>query len=120
MKLLNTLLELCFSLAGFAAATPEVSDVTARQRYPWNGLVDISYTISGDVAAMNNPSIAIMAKDNKSGCTYLASTFEKKPSLAAGTHVATWNPDADGLKINSTDVTFTVSLPSSSNSTDTL
>lgn len=110
MKLLNTLLALCSTFAGFAATTPVVSDVMARQRYPWNGLVDISYTISGDIATMVNPSIAIMAKDSKSGCTYLASTFEKVPSLAAGTHVATWNPNADGLKINSTDVTFTVSL----------
>lgn len=100
---------LCFSSLLIATAAT-VSDVTARQRYPWNGLVDISYTISGDIATMNNPSIAIMAKDNKSGCTYLASTFEKKPSLTTGTHVVTWNPDADGLKINSTDVTFTVSL----------
>lgn len=93
-----------------ANAVATVSNVKAQQRYPWNGLVDITYTISGDVATMANPSIAIMAKDNKSGCTYLASTFEKKPSLTAGTHVATWNPDADGLKINSTDVAFTVSL----------
>lgn len=108
MKFLFVILASVLNLMVNAAVT--VSNVTARQRYPWNGLVDISYTISGDIAAMNNPSITIMAKDNKSGCTYLASTFEKKPSLAAGTHIATWNPDADGLKINSTDVTFTVSL----------
>lgn len=108
MKSLFVILTGVLSLMGNAAVT--VSNVKAQQRYPWNGLVDITYTISGDVATMANPSIAIMAKDNKSGCTYLASTFEKKPSLTAGTHVATWNPDADGLKINSTDVAFTVSL----------
>ena len=36
------------------AATPTVSAVTAQQRHPWNGLVDIVVTISGaesDVAA---------------------------------------------------------------------
>lgn len=108
MKSLFVILTGVLSLMGNAAVT--VSSVKAQQRYPWNGLVDITYTISGDVTTMANPSITIMAKDNKSGCTYLASTFEKKPSLAAGTHIATWNPDADGLKINSTDVTFTVSL----------
>lgn len=108
MKSLFVILTSVLSLMGNAAVI--VSNVKAQQRYPWNGLVDITYTISGDVATMANPSIAIMAKDNKSGCTYLASTFEKKPSLAAGTHIATWNPDADGLKISSTDVTFTVSL----------
>lgn len=97
-------------VGGMTALGASVSDVTAQQRYPWNGLVDISYTISGDVAAMNNPSILITAIDNDSGCTYLASSFEREPSLTAGTHIATWNPNADGLKINSTDVRFTVSL----------
>ena len=45
MKLLNILLALGFSFAGFVAATAAtVSDVTARQRYPWKGMVDIDYT----------------------------------------------------------------------------
>ena len=38
-------------LAAMAAATPlwaaEVNDVKARQRWPWNGLVDITCTVSG-------------------------------------------------------------------------
>ena len=38
-------------LAAVAAATPlwaaEVNDVKARQRWPWNGLVDITCTVSG-------------------------------------------------------------------------
>ena len=38
-------------LAAMAAATPlwaaEVNDVKARQRWPWNGLVDIDCTVSG-------------------------------------------------------------------------
>ena len=32
------------------AATPTVSNVKARQRYPWNGMVDIDYTLSGDTS----------------------------------------------------------------------
>lgn len=32
-----------------AAETPTVSNVKARQRYPWNGMVDIDYTLSGDI-----------------------------------------------------------------------
>ena len=31
--------------ASCLAAT--VSDVTARQRYPWNGMVDLNFTITG-------------------------------------------------------------------------
>ena len=34
----------------FAAASA-ITDVTAQQRYPWNGKVDISYTVTGDIAA---------------------------------------------------------------------
>ena len=30
-----------------SAATPTVSNVTAKQRYPWNGMVDITCTVSG-------------------------------------------------------------------------
>ena len=29
------------------AATPEIHNVTAKQRYPWNGLVDIDFTVTG-------------------------------------------------------------------------
>ena len=40
-----------------AFAVPVVTDLTARQRYPWNGLVDVSFTLSEsgciDVAARN-------------------------------------------------------------------
>ena len=34
------------------AATPTITGVTAQQRYPWNGKVDISYTITGDISAI--------------------------------------------------------------------
>ena len=37
-----------FALTGAAiAATPTISNVTAKQRYPWNGLVDITCNVSG-------------------------------------------------------------------------
>ena len=36
------------ALAAFVAfATPTVTDVTAKQRYPWNGLVDITCKVTG-------------------------------------------------------------------------
>ena len=33
------------------AEMPSITGVTAQQRYPWNGKVDISYTVTGDIAA---------------------------------------------------------------------
>ena len=38
-----------------------VSDVTARQRYPWNGLVDLHFTITGDAGTKYDTSFT--AKD---------------------------------------------------------
>jgi len=34
-----------------SAAAPAITGVTAQQRYPWNGKADISYTVTGDIAA---------------------------------------------------------------------
>ncbi len=57
-----------FSLLGMIlamqaqAAEPSIT-ATARQRYPWNGLVDIDCTVTG----LENPTLAFMAKDNDSG-----------------------------------------------------
>lgn len=46
MKTLTTVLfEILMTLAAFAA--PTVTDVVAKQRYPWNGLVDITCKVSG-------------------------------------------------------------------------
>ena len=45
-------LGLCvFGFFAVIAATPTITGVTAQQRYPWNGKVDISYTVTGDIAA---------------------------------------------------------------------
>ena len=49
--MITALLANClFALMALADA-PSVINVTAQQRYPWNGLVDISYEIAGDMTA---------------------------------------------------------------------
>ena len=45
MRLMSVVMALAFALNGFAA--PVVTDITAKQRFPWNGLVDITVTLSG-------------------------------------------------------------------------
>ena len=59
LKPLNALLVGLFPLWCSIAAT--VSDVTARQRYPWNGLVDLHFTITGDAGTQYATSFT--AKD---------------------------------------------------------
>lgn len=60
-----------------------VSDVTARQRYPWNGLVDVRFNITGD--SNMKYDIALMAKDMEGGTNVTMKTIRKSDgSLVAG------------------------------------
>ena len=91
-----------------AFATPTVSSVTAQQRYPWNGKVDITYTVTG---AFDSPvSLSVTATDNAHGTTYtaVASALSGDTGTAAGAHHIVWDLNAQGLEILSDDVVFAV------------
>jgi hypothetical protein len=45
IKKISLMISLVVGLSVFAA--PTVTDVVAKQRYPWNGLVDITCKVSG-------------------------------------------------------------------------
>ena len=70
VKALCAALVMGLGLTAFSA-TPTVTSVTAQQRYPWNGLVDIAVTFNGaesDVA--------------KANCTFAATNSATKTALA--------------------------------------
>ena len=70
IKVMCALLVLDLGLAAYSAA-PTVTSMTAQQRYPWNGLVDIAVTFTGaecDVA--------------KANCTFAATNSATKKALA--------------------------------------
>lgn len=96
--------------AASALADVSITKVSAKQRYPWNGLVDITYTITGDVASMAQPSIIMTATDENTGVTYLAQSFLSPPPMTEGTHTATWNPVADALHITSDRMRMTITI----------
>ena len=77
----KTLCGLLFGLVGFGAVAATVSDVKARQRYPWNGKIDIDYTITG--ADTTNTALAVTLTDHDTGKVY--SLTER------GRHQFTWN-----------------------------
>ena len=53
------------ALALATFATPTVTDVTAKQRYPWNGLVDITCKVTGlDAASDNSFVVAAVMPDS--------------------------------------------------------
>ena len=98
---------LCFlSLLTATAAT--VSDVTARQRYPWNGMVDIDYTITR--TDMDYMTLDVSVKDADTGKIYTPTNFLEEPPTVAGRHRITWDTEADGLDLIASNIIVTVSL----------
>ena len=96
----KTVCTLLFGLVGLGAAGVTVSDVTARQRYPWNGKIDIDYTVTGTDTA--DTALAVSLTDHDTGRVYTLTD--------AGRHRVTWDTAVDGLDLVSSNVTATVSL----------
>ena len=67
-KLIILITVLCGCLTSMGTT---VSNVRAAQRYPWNGTIDIDYTITGSVS---NLLMAIHVRNNDSGVTYVVAT----------------------------------------------
>ena len=42
---------MCVTVLTCVVSGAEIRNVIAKQRYPWNGKVDIAYTVTGDLAA---------------------------------------------------------------------
>ena len=98
------------------AAMPTITGVTAQQRYPWNGKVDISYTVTGDIAEEAKQqavftSLKVVAIDMVAYTTNTATQLSGDLSLAAGTHSIVWDMDAEGLPLpfKSSNIVFRVS-----------
>jgi len=101
-------------LATSSPAAPAITGVTAQQRYPWNGKVDITYTVSGDIAAATHaqaaiPSLKVTARDQDTGTSYTATALSGDTGLSDGTHALVWDMDTQGLSLKSTNVVFSVS-----------
>ena len=103
-----------------ASAALSVSAVTlqvdqARQRYPWNGLVDIDYTLTleqGETfGADDNLEVLMIDKDVTPAVTNRAITFLQAPlPMTAGKHRITWNANADGVKVRTDKAEFRVEI----------
>ena len=96
----KTVCTLLFGLVGLGAVAATISDVTARQRYPWNGKIDIDYTVTG--TDTTDTALAVSLTDHDTGRVYTLTD--------AGRHRVTWDTAVDGLDLVSSNVTATVSL----------
>jgi len=110
------LLSGCLMFAITVFAEPTVSDVRARQRYPWNGMVDIDYTITGDASGCK---LDVIVEDKQTGKRYVPTKFLSTKSVSAGRHRLTWSTEAEGVSIVSTNVSFTLALASKASETVT-
>ncbi len=85
------------------ADTPTITDVTARQRYPWNGLVDVDVAFEGPSG--EHYRIELSARDEAGGTNLPVRTAWLEGASAAvgnpvdvpapGTHRLVWNAEAD-------------------------
>jgi len=94
-------LVLLFGVAVSAVAAEPGITVEARQRYPWNGLVDLKFTITGESGTKYDTSF--VAKDMVGGTNIAMKTIRKSNGVAAeekekllpGTYNWVWDAAAD-------------------------
>ena len=88
------------------AGAAEVKNVTAKYQWPWG--VGISYEVVGTFSA--DPPLIVTAMDRTSGATYTASASALSGDTGgnAGSHRLMWDLDKQGIKLQSTNVVFTV------------
>ena len=92
-------------LAGGARAA-EVKHVTAEYAWPWG--VEIRYEVVGTLDPAN--ILAVKATDRTNNKTYTATadTLSGDTGRNAGSHTVRWDLDKQGVKIQSSNVVFTV------------
>ena len=103
------------ALAAVACAdAPQILNLAAKQRYPWNGKVDITFEVAGDltngVPAWNTPVFSLSATNRADGAcwTAAADAVSGDTDTAEGTHHVVWDLDAQGLAFKSGEVAFSV------------
>lgn len=92
-------------LTGGAGAA-EVKNVTAKYAWPWGA--EIRYELTGTVSG--DPPVIITATDRANNTTYTsqASALSGDTGIQTGAHKVLWELDKQGIKLQSTNVVFTV------------
>ena len=114
---LSTAAAIAFAVATTAFADLTVTDVAARQRWPWNSLVDVDFTIAG-AAAGEKCAIGITGTCKGGAQTLYAKTYATEPVATNGANRVVWNLGADypdlvakDLRVSVTAVPLTANSP---------
>ena len=116
MAMKRIVLSVCAAVAAVVlAATPLVgrgASITidqVRQRYPWNGIVDIDYTVTldgGETPDFGSDRIEVLVVNREvtPNATNLAVSLSEPPPITAGRHRVSWRANDDGVDYSSSDV----------------
>ena len=114
MKRLMIITAVLSALAASAEIT--ITGITARQRWPWNGLVDIDFTISG-AAAGEVFAIDIDGTTSAGTVPLSAKTYAGEPVASTGQNRIVWDLGADYPNFRANDLRITVTATPFSDST---
>lgn len=110
---LSALLIGAMALTGTLAQALEVTNVTARQRWPWNNLVDIDFTVlTNGTEATTGFALDIGGSFSNGAKKVVATTFTTATEVSAGTNRVTWNLGADYPGMRMSDLALTVTASS--------
>ena len=109
MRLVRTaaaMLALAGGLWASGAGAAEVKNVKAEYSWPWQA--EIHYEVVGTI--MTNCPLVVTATDRTKNVTYTADAYALSGDTGhnTGAHCLTWDMDKQGLKIDSSNVVFTV------------
>ena len=115
MNMTKTMLALvgaALMTAGAFADEPTITLTSFQQRYPWNGLVDIDYTVA-NVANPDDYYVKFTVTTNGAATGIVATDFLDAEMLAKasnGTYRVTWDTEHERAFIFSKDVTVRADL----------
>ena len=105
------IIKIIISVAAFAVIAADaaitITDVTARQRWPWNSLVDVDFTISGATPG-EAYAIDLTATAGGGAATFCAKSFATEPIAANGQNRVVWDFGADYPNCHEEDFSITV------------
>lgn len=93
-------------------ADPSISVTRVQQRYPWNGLVDIDYTVTdvGDDFYYAVDFFVTGTTSEGAAIDLQAKTFLAPVASSNGSYRVTWDANADGAKFHAKGATVTGKL----------
>ena len=110
MKMKTMMVVAAFGLATQTFAAVTVTNVTCKQHYPWNGLVDINYEIRSDDAEAKF-FVYPKGEDRRLGTPIVMHTLSgdgATNAVGVGTHSMIWDAKADMPAFHTSDFAVTI------------